>query len=500
MDLIILQYIREILAQLRKKIWWLFTGFAIVSVGLLVVGMMYNPKYETAITIYADNQNVIKPLLEGQAAVTMPRNERIRIVQEIMFAPRILEQVLRATVKDREVFADQDSLERAMKGLRENISITAPADDYIKVAYSHKDPEVSYQTVNKIVNMFIEESAKTKRSESKSAYTFIDEQVKSYKAQLVEAENKLKAFEAANIDGVESQVNASIARLQATIDETAVDIEAGEVRIAALEEQLAKESRYASSDYSARVYRERLAQLESQLDTALLNLRENHPDVVDLKLQIQDLKRTIVDVENTAQTTEKEDLTGERHLNPIYEELSNRLAEARVNVQTMRHRMAANQKRLEEQFERRRRVAANQAELSELTRDYDVTRNIYEDLLERKERARISMTLDLAGQGVTYKVLEPAVFPMVPTGLRFVHFAIIGPIAGSFLSLGALIAWILLDPRVRFPEQLESRFPGVVLVTIPSTQSQAANGRRVWILFAVFAVMYGGAAVAFQLT
>ncbi|XOV86643.1 MAG: XrtA system polysaccharide chain length determinant [Pseudomonadota bacterium] len=496
MDPIYFQYIKECFRQLRRNALKLIAAAAVISFGVLAAGALYQPKYETSITIYADNQNVIKPLLEGKASVTMPKSERIRIVREIMFSPRMLQQVIATAFEDSSLVPGSDAMEAAMKRLRDEIVIEAPADTYIKVSYQHTRPDVSYKVVNRITNLFIEESADNKRSESKSAYTFIDEQVKSYKSQLVEAENALKAFEAANVDGVESQVSQSINRLELMIDETAIDIEAEEVRIAALEQQLASENRYASNDYSARVYRERLASLESQLDTLLLNYRENHPDVVDLKFQIQDVKRTIVEVENSNQSGESDDLAGERHLNPIFEELSNQLAEAKVNVQTKRHRLAANEARLKEQYERRRRVAANQAQLSELTRDYDVTKNIYEDLLERKERARISMTLDLAGQGVTYKVLEPAVFPVTPAGVQFVYFAAAGPLLGTLMPIGLLVLFVLFDHRIRFPEQLQEHYPGIVLAVIPATGKRGQSWRVVSASLAGFVVMYSGAAIA----
>ncbi len=500
MNALIFQYIQEIHKQLKIRTLWLIAGGALISFTVLIVGMNFEPKYETSVTIFADNQNVIKPLLEGQAAVTVPRNERIRIVQETMFAPRLLDQVVKSTFGNQTIMTGSDEMEEAMTELRKTINLSAPASNYITISYSNVSPNTSFKVVNKITSLFVEESSQNKRAESKSAYTFIDEQVKSYKNQLVEAENKLKAFEAANVDGIDSQVNSSIANLRTTIDEIAIDIDAEEVKIAALEIQLANETRYANNDYNARVYRDRLAQLESQLDTLRLNYRDEHPDVVDMQLQIQDVKKTIIEVENASQNPIQgsSDLTGERNLNPIYEDLSGLLSEAKVTVKTKRHRLAANQNRLQEQYQRRVRVAANQADLSELTRDYSVTKNIYEDLLERKERARISMTLDLAGQGVTYKILEPAIFPVLPTGIRYFHFVVAGLILGTILPLGILIAFVLFDHRIKFADQLNELFPGIVLAVLPEEAVKYQDWRWVSVSFAAVLVCYTGAAFSFR--
>jgi polysaccharide chain length determinant protein (PEP-CTERM system associated) len=498
LDQQIFEYIRVVFQRLREKLLLLGIIVAVVSFGVLAAGMAIKPKYETSITIYADNKNIIQPLLEGRASVTTPKTERIRIVRETMFSPRLLEEILPIAFSEVDM-SDTRQAEKFMAQLRGNVSLTAPADNYVKIAYAHESPQKSYQLVNKLTNLFIEESAKSKRIESKSAFNFIDDQVKTYKAQLVSAENKLKSFEAANVDGRESQVNASIDRLRQAVDEIAINIEAEEVRIAALEVQLANESRFASNDYNARVYRDRLAQLESNLDRMRLSLRDQHPDVVEVRLQIQDIKRTIVEVESAkASGIKQNELSGESRLNPIYEELSNQLGAARVDVQTMTHRLAANESRLEGQYERRVRVATNQAELSELTRDYDVTKQIYEDLLGRKEKARISMTLDMTGQGVTYKILEPAAFPVLPTGARFLHFVIAGPILGVVIALAALIVSVLFNRTVLFAQQLNDILPGIVLGVVPSGKKEGLNWRYASAGLFGFVATYSAVAASFN--
>ena len=103
MDTLLLKYIGEVLKQLNKKLVRIIVAASVISFAILCAGMMYNPKYSTSITIFADHQNVIKPLLEGKggAAVTAPKNERIRVVQKVMFSPNILEQVVNCCIDSR---------------------------------------------------------------------------------------------------------------------------------------------------------------------------------------------------------------------------------------------------------------------------------------------------------------------------------------------------------------------------------------------------------------
>ncbi len=80
-------------------------------------------------------------------------------------------------------------------------------------------------------------------------------------------------------------------------------------------------------------------------------------------------------------------------------------------------------------------------------------------MLEKKNAARVSMTLDLEGQGVSYRIQDPAAFPLKPVGLSFVVFAILGPILGFLFPIGLLIAFVVVDPHIRSSRLLQAQLP-----------------------------------------
>ena len=91
-------------------------------------------------------------------------------------------------------------------------------------------------------------------------------------------------------------------------------------------------------------------------------------------------------------------------------------------------------------------------------------------MLERKEKARLSMTLNIEGQGVTYRIQEPALPPLNPVGLRFFHFVLLGPLVGLCAIIGLTLLYIILDPRIRFPSLL-SELDVVTLAVIPHVKT-----------------------------
>src|SRR5690606_19164074 len=99
----------------------------------------------------------------------------------------------------------------------------------------------SFELLNTVVNVFMEDTVKKKRAESLGAYNFIDAQVQSYKKQLEQAESRLKDFNSQNTDGTEADVAARLAALRQQIEMLNISIEESESRYKTIQQQLGSE-------------------------------------------------------------------------------------------------------------------------------------------------------------------------------------------------------------------------------------------------------------------
>ena len=411
--------LREFLLHKRK----LALCFAVVTAVVVGVGLKWPVKFEAYSVIYADQQNIIQPLLRGQAEVTGIDADQVKVVRERLNSRQLLEDVV-GNISFTKNLEGRDRI-AAIGRLRGGINVSESGRGYIRIAYRDTSTAAAYEVASELTRAFIENTATSKREESRGAFNFIDRQVKTYQQQLQEAEERLKIFKSRNTDGTEAQVTQRIASLRATIESLNLDLQEAITRRDQLQEQLSKENELVARRFRADIYRERLETAQSQLDTLRLSYEDTYPDIVSLKLQIQDLRKAMEDASN-----QPVDDSRSATVNPVYEQLRSRLSDAEVDISTLRMRISSSEQLMVEEQERAQRIAEFQAELSELTRDYDVTRSIYEDMLERKERARLSMTLDIEGQGVNYKIQEPPFYPNSPTGLRFVHFYLAAPFVG----------------------------------------------------------------------
>jgi uncharacterized protein involved in exopolysaccharide biosynthesis len=151
----------------------------------------------------------------------------------------------------------------------------------------------------------------------------------------------------------------------------------------------------------------------------------------------------------------------------MYQQLKRDLSQTQITIDTLNARIHEASRQLQSLLERGKKVHGGEATLAELTRDYQVTRDIYQDLLKRRENARVSMNLDKENQGLTFKIQEPAVLPTQPKGLQFGHFILLGLFLGIGIPVGIVIAFVQVDPRVRHSYVLFEHNQLPVMTTVP---------------------------------
>ncbi len=465
--------------------------FACVTILVVVAGILWPKKFESAAIIFADDQNIIKPLLAGQAEVTRPEEiDQAQIVQQRIISNELMKQVLvEAKLISPKRIGDRYTTEPLIRGLRSALKVESAGKNHIRVSFRDRDASRAYSIASAVTNVFIRDSARSKREESSEAYTFIDDQVKTYKEQLQASEDRLKDLKANNPNTSAESISSRINTLKTATENLSLDLQVARARRDELRQQIAHETQYIAQNYKADVYRSAIAQAQSKLDTLRLSYQETYPDIVALKQQIEDLRRAAEQAESEPSSQQD----GGSAANPVYQKLKSDLSDAEVNVKTLELKLESSKKMLAGESENTKENAEYQAKLAELTRDYNVTKQIYEDLLERKEKARMSVALDVQGQGLNYRIQEPAAYPTGPVGLRFVHFFLAAPVLGVLVPLGVIIAYIQLDPRVRFVERVQALLPESVhlLIVVPhmNTQLERRTNRSEWGYLAIFVAL-----------
>src|SRR5690606_19078305 len=171
--------------------------------------------------------------------------------------------------------------------------------------------------------------------------------------------------------------------LAAEIQNLRMAIQESEEKIRTTRTQLTEESQNVTQRARLRTLTERKRALVEQLDQLRLTYQDSYPDIVALKNQIFEIEQQIDGYRS------EYSISGQVSELPLLEELRKQLSTAEVDLKTQKRRMVSLEELLAKEYHVAERVAANQAELMDLTRDYDVTKKVYEEMLARKENANI---------------------------------------------------------------------------------------------------------------
>ena len=127
-------------------------------------------------------------------------------------------------------------------------------------------------------------------------------------------------------------------------------------------------------------------------------------------------------------------------------------------------------------------------ELSRLTRDYEVHSNTYQEMLQRRERAKITQRLGESDEGTKFKVLEPARLPLQPVRPNLLKMFIFSLVMGLFVGAGSAFVAEYLDQSFQTSEDLQAALELPVLGSISTIVTEAdietrRKHRKGWVTF-----------------
>jgi len=175
----------------------------------------------------------------------------------------------------------------------------------------------------------------------------------------------------------------------------------------------------------------RILNTRRRLDELLLRFTEKHPDVVSLQQTLQQLEARR-DQEIAELRAGRGTLPASAASNPVVQSIQLAINQADVEIVSLRNRIADYQSRVSELRSLVDTAPEVEAEFARLNRDYDVTRQQYNLLLERSERAHLGEQAEQT-QSIRFEVIDPPTVnfkPVSPNRSLLVVFVL-------FVGLGA---------------------------------------------------------------
>jgi len=461
--------------------------FLVVSLGALVAGWYWPRVYVSNSTVLVDEQNILQPLMEGTAVATDVKHIA-KNAKQLLSGQKTKDKLL-VYMSDEVADLSLEEQDKYWENIFYKTKIFSVGKGLVKIEYKSTDPVKAQKIAAFFTDLFVDEIIKDKRLESQSAYDFIANQASNYHQKLKVSEDGLKDFRSEHLESSPGSLKTVVGRilgLQRSLEETELEISELKIQLKNTANQLSGEAVVSAYRNEEGQLQKRIVTIENQLDILRMTYLDSYPDVIILKDQISALKLKMEDVRNNVGKKSKQSGS----LNPLFQELRSQSSQYEIQLAALKTRLKATNKLLKDEKIRARGINSADAELAELTRGYEVNRDIYQRLLRQRENARVSMNIDTANQGLTLRVQEMAVVPVRSVGLQLLHIMLAGFVLAIIAPFAIAYLISMFDGNIRSKVMLQSAVSVPVLGAVPVYKTKSeAKLTAIWLLRAVPCLM-----------
>lgn len=421
--------LRTHLVGLWQRRWSIILVTWIVCLAGWAVVAILPDRYTSTAQIYVNNATVLAPLMRG-LAVQPEVTQGVEVMRRTLLTRPNLERLVRLTDLDLTANTPLEREELINHVIR-HLRVTA-AQDLYQVSYDDPDPALAQRMVEALLQIFVEQNLGYSRRDLENSRRFVEAQVAEYERQLRAAEQRLAEFQQSHAEELSARDTAQarlqngefeLRRLETEMQASIWRRDQLRTELATLPETLDEAREGANSAASTR-----LSELRTQLNALRMTYTEDYPDVIATRRLIAQAEAELARNQNG---TAGGSGTAVRRPNPTYERIKGELDRLELDIAARQRQIDLQRSELQQLRNVASEVPQVQAELTQLNRDYSVLLRNYEELLARRESTRITQRMDTETSHVEFRIVEPPVVPVQPSGPQ-----------RKLLSAGVLLAGI----------------------------------------------------------
>ncbi|MGG6293250.1 GumC family protein [Leptolyngbya sp. AN02str] len=472
--------ISSLSSTFKRRLWVALATFTSVVGAASVFLLTATPRYQTAVRLLIDEQKTSVSEL-GRALSEVPNAtpggaSPVATQAELVKSQRILQKAL-----DRVRLQDPSGAAEAYPspgelGSRVEVKIV-PATNLLELSYENENPEFAAKVLNAIAEAMVEENSEAIRQEASSVREFLEKTIPEQEARLTEAERAEQQFRQANgLVAAEVQASTLVQNLAAVEDElraTIAQIQQANTRDGQLQQITgvgSPDSGYAAvragQDESLRDLRTRLAELESQIIDSQSRLGDQHPDLLALLDQRDQLQQYYE--AQFANTVGGQAVPSDvAATDEVSRELISQYITGTVERNALTSKLAALQTNRQSLQARLTQLPAQQQRLAALVRRTEEEEASLKLLQNNLEQARIAEAQLISN----VRIVDPAVAPSTPASPKAPVVLVMAIAAGSVLAVGAVLLLELLDNTIHSTDDPQELFNVPVMGTLPKVVS-----------------------------
>jgi len=419
-----------------RRFYYIIVPFIIIFIMSCAYAAFMPSYYEAKTLIIASPQSIPRDFVKTTVPTLL--SEQLHSIDQQIKSQTLLEQIINEfNMKPKSGTANLPML---VQSLRRNINVHVTqrrgeeSGGYFIITYTDKDPVTAAKITNRLAELFIEDSMKTRRHQISGASEFMKEELEKTRIKLEKQENSVSTFKIVHMGELPEQKEANIRMLEQlhqNFHRTGESLRAAQDRYLVLQKQLNELESEGTGDAS-------LHELKSQLSELKSKYKPGHPDLKRMKKKIVELEAN----------TESEVISS-----PRYVEMKGQIAS--TNLETIR--LKEEQARIKNQIDiykgRIERTPEREQQLSSLTREYQNTKEFHDTLQKKSQEASQAENLEKRNSE-QFRIFDPAT-PNIPVKSRRSMVIMMGFMLGIAAGIGLAFIREQMDSSFRDPEDVE---------------------------------------------
>lgn len=394
-------------------------------------------------------------------------------------------------------------MEDIIEKMRKDISVTMDRrkGSVFSVSYIGKHPEATMRVTNALASRFIEENLRFREERASETANYIQDELQMSKAVLEKKEAEMRDYKLKHYNEMPEQRASNMSRLNSLQNQ----YQATQRRIHDLEqtrllvsEQLENRRNFLRLEDSTVGEQSRggpqlgrrneLIEARRHLQNMLLRYTEEHPAVKRAQNRVEQLE---AEWDNIATGLDPTTVAPEIR-DPRINDLTNKLREIDLNLETLRTEAVNIQKRMQVYEKWIDNAPVREAEWAALTRDYSQLRNYHDHLLSQSLSAEAAETLERRQQGSQFKMVDSAYLPREPVKGSFVTIFFMASVMGLAVGASLVMGFTMLDTSFRDVRDMENYLGLPITCSLPliATKAEKRRQRIINILWNLFFIVW----------
>ena len=420
---------------LRRK-WFFLVPCLAVFLGGVAYAILSPRIYMAKAVILVQSEKLVNPLMQGLAMPSAVADRLGTLREEILGWSNLL-QLISTHHLDANISKDaknsQLAYEQLVKQLRNDVSVRMKGRSLIQVSYEGRDPAKVQEIVNSLADIVIERDRAIKEKEANTAVGFIEAELSVYRQKLEGSEKKLREFKELYMTQmpVAATLNKQLRSLELTLSTLLISNTQEHPRVIEVKRQIEEVRRQRDAEIQRLVTKGVLTQESPELYQEVLQ-KLSAPEAAGGDETVQKARETYNSIVEGLESPEVPQAGPQVAITP----------EGTTTVQI--NDAAAASLTLSPR---------QQQELARLTGDQSVNAAIYRGLLEKLERAKITGLLGEDEEGGKFVIIERARYPLKPVEPNVPRTLMIALFFGIVVGIGTVVLAEYLDQAIQTADE-----------------------------------------------